>query len=143
MIAVSACLAGERCRYDGGANLNAEIAELVRTGEAVCICPELLGGMSVPRSPSEIVGSAADVLDGKARVLTRDGADVTSQFVDGAKKALTKCVALGVSEAILKARSPSCGCGEVYDGSFSSRLTRGNGVAAELLMRNGINVTCR
>src|SRR5690349_5210353 len=89
MILVSACLAGEECRYDGSHNLVKKIAELVQDGKAIVSCPEVLGGLSTPRVPAEIIGgSGADVLDGKAQVVTKDGVDVTAEFVAGAYKAL-------------------------------------------------------
>lgn len=143
MIAVSACLAGKRCRYDGRSNSVCEIVELVNSGKAICVCPELLGGMSTPRLPCELDGSAADVLDGRARVVDSVGGDMTAFYVAGAEETLRICRENGITEVVLKARSPSCGCGCVYDGTFSSRLTDGNGVTAELLVRNGLSVISR
>lgn len=141
MIAVSACLAGVPCRYDGGANSVDEMVRLVKAKGAVCICPECMGGLSTPREPAEIVGgSAEDVLSGHAQVLTKSGADVTDAFVRGAYAVLEFCQAHGITEAVLKARSPSCGCGTVYDGTFSGKLIPGDGVTAALLGRNGISV---
>ena len=141
MIAVSACLAGVPCRYDGGANSVDEMVRLVAAKEAACICPECMGGLSTPREPAEIVGgSAEDVLSGHAQVLTKSGADVTDAYVRGAYAALEFCQAHGITEAILKAKSPSCGCGTVYDGTFSGKLIPGDGVTAVLLGRNGISV---
>jgi uncharacterized protein YbbK (DUF523 family) len=142
MLLVSACLAGYRCRYDGKANANEEIIELVRRGEAIPFCPEQMGGLPTPRSPSEIVGEG-DFLCGKARVLSKDGRDCSEQFLLGAQKCLEICRLYGIEEAILKARSPSCGCGEIYDGSFSGRLKAGDGVTAALLKRSGIRVQAR
>ena len=107
----------------------------------MCICPECLGGLSIPREPAEIVGgSAEDVLVGHARVLTKSGVDVTEAFVRGAYAALEFCKTHGIKEAILKAKSPSCGCGMIYDGTFSGHLIAGNGVATTLLRQNGIAV---
>lgn len=141
MIAVSACLAGVPCRYDGGSNYCEAAGLRVALGEALCICPECLGGLSIPREPAEIVGgSAEDVLAGHARVLTKSGVDVTEAFVQGAYAALEFCKIHGIKEAILKAKSPSCGCGMIYDGTFSGHLIAGNGVAAALLRQNGIAV---
>lgn len=141
MIAVSACLAGVPCRYDGGANSVDEMTRLVKSKEAACVCPECMGGLSTPREPAEIVGgSAEDVLSGRAQVLTKSGADVTDAFVNGAYAALEFCRAHGITEAVLKAKSPSCGCGMVYDGTFSGRLIPGDGVTAALLRRNGVSV---
>ncbi|MDR0841523.1 MAG: DUF523 domain-containing protein [Christensenellaceae bacterium] len=140
-IAVSQCLAGEACRYDGGSKPNAAVLELVRQGEAVCICPECLGGLPTPREPSEIIGGeGADVLAGRAKVLNRAGQDVSERFIQGAYAALAICKAQGIGYAILKARSPSCGTGKIYDGSFSGALRGGDGVTAALLKQNGIQV---
>lgn len=141
MIAVSACLAGVPCRYDGAANRSDLVCSLVASGKAVCICPECMGGLPTPREPAEIVGgSAEDVLQGRARVLTKSGRDVTEAFVQGAYAALAFCRAHGATEAVLKAKSPSCGSGRVYDGTFSGRLTTGDGITAALLCKYGIPV---
>ncbi len=125
---VSACLAGEACRYDGGHNACAEVARLVREGAAVPACPECLGGLPTPRVPSERVGD---------RVLTRDGQDVTAAFARGARLALALARRDGCTAAILKSRSPSCGWGRIYDGTFSRALCAGDGVWAQLLRREG------
>lgn len=140
MIAVSACLAGHKCRYDGEAKKNDYVCELVSRGEAICFCPEHEGGMPTPRLPSEIVGTAEGVLSGIDRVESCDGKDVSACFIKGAEKMLELCKENGINEVILKARSPSCGYGEVYDGTFSGKLKDGNGVTAELLSRNGIKI---
>ncbi len=141
MTAVSACLAGKPCRYDGGANPNDRAVALAAEGRCICICPECLGGLPTPREPAEIMGGdGADVLDGRARVVTRSGMDVTEAFLMGAYAAMALCREHGVSEAMLKARSPSCGCGNVYDGTFSHSLRAGDGVTAALLRRSGIAV---
>lgn len=144
MIAVSGCLAGHKCRYDGrDANTDPFIAKMVEQGEAVCICPEVMGGLSTPRFPAEIQGGDGyDVLDGKARVVNTKGEDVTEAFIKGAYAALEKCTSLGIERVILKAKSPSCGAGIIYDGSFSKKLIDGYGVAAALFERSGITVEC-
>lgn len=140
MIAVSECLNGVPCRYDGKSKPDERVRELVKKG-AVCICPEVLGGLETPRSPAEIQGGDGyDVLDGRARVVTKDGRDVTEAYIAGAERALEICRKNGVTEAVLKAKSPSCGSGAIYDGSFTGRLKAGFGVAAALLERNGIAV---
>lgn len=140
LTAVSACLAGEKCRYDGNANTDQRAKEL-HAGGALLICPECLGNLATPREPSEIIGGdGADVLDGVARVVTKSGCDVTDAFISGAQKALALCKAHGVEEALLKARSPSCGCGFIYDGSFTGTKIKGDGVTAALLKRSGIRV---
>ncbi len=138
---MSACLAGRRCRFDGQANPDDEVARLVAEGRAILICPEVDGGLSTPRPPAEIVGGDGhDVLEGKARVITDAGADVTDAYVSGAQHALEVAQRAGATEAILKARSPSCGKGEIYDGSFSRALQAGDGVTAALLEENGIEI---
>ncbi len=137
MILVSACLAGVNCRYNGGSSEDKLIAELVRQGKAIPVCPELLGGLSVPRPSCELV---RDPEKSHLRVLSRDGRDFTAEFTKGAKKALAVAKALGCEKAILKSRSPSCGCGLVYDGTFSGKLVSGNGLAADLLASHGIKV---
>lgn len=142
MILVSACLCGVNCKYDGGNNINERVLKLFREGKAVLVCPEQLGGQITPRPAHEIVnGTGADVLDGKCRVLGPEGDDdVTEEFIKGAKETLNIAKECGAKVAILKARSPSCGCGRIYDGTFSGNKVLGNGVTAELLERNGIKV---
>jgi len=142
MIIVSACLCGANCKYNGENNLNSSVLKLLAEGKALPICPEQLGGMTTPRPAVEIKGGAgADVLDGNARVVSSSGTDVTENFIRGAREVLSIAKAACVKEAILKAKSPSCGVGFIYDGTFSGRLADGNGVTAELLIRNGIKVT--
>ena len=143
MLIVSKCLTGERCRYDGASKPDPEIAAMVERGEAVAVCPEQLGGLSTPRTPAELTGSGELVLGGRARAVTRDGRDVTAQFVLGAREALRTAQEHGCSRAILKAKSPSCGCGAIYDGSFTGRITAGDGVTAALFRREGIEIETR
>lgn len=131
MILVSACLAGVECRYNGTAFSCANIVELVVSGRAIGVCPEVLGGLPVPRKPAEIVGES---------VMTLDGQDVTAQYRAGAAAALRIAMETGCESAILKARSPSCGLGRIYDGSFSGRMVDGDGVFANLLKQAGIVV---
>jgi uncharacterized protein YbbK (DUF523 family) len=141
MIVISACLAGLATTYDGRDNYREGIARLLREGKAVLVCPEQLGGLPTPRPPAEIVGgNGADVLDGKAMVLTRDGVDVTAEFVRGAEQTLKTAQAAGAAFAILKESSPSCGSTMMYDGSFSKRKQPGFGVTAALLRRHGVEV---
>lgn len=138
---VSACLAGEPCRYDGQAKGRAEVAALVKMGEALAFCPETLGGLKIPRVPSEIVGGdGEDVLDGRAKVMSRDGKNVTAEFILGAEATLELCRKTGITEALLKSKSPSCGVGRIYDGTFTGTLRPGDGVTAALLKRNHINI---
>ena len=128
---ISACLAGRPCRYDGTACAVPELKRLVEAGLAIAACPEELGGLTTPREPAEIR---------QGRVVTRQGRDVTAQFERGAEAALTIVLAQNIRRAILKERSPSCGLGSIYDGTFSKTLVPGSGVTAALLTENGITV---
>ena len=132
MLVVSMCLAGISCRYDGRDNLVPKIKALLERNEAIAVCPEVLGGLPTPRIPSEIQP------DG--RVLNQQGDDVTEHFARGAEQAMTICRTHGCTGAILKARSPSCGKGCIYDGSFNGTLVPGNGVFAQKLLDAGIPV---
>ncbi len=141
MYLISACLCGCRCTYKGTDNLRRSLADIYNKGGAVLVCPEKLGGLSVPRLPCEIVGGdGMAVLEGKAKVLNEKGQDVTLCFINGAKKSLALAQDSGVELAILKSRSPSCGVGKIYDGTFSGRLREGDGVTAALLRISGIPV---
>ena len=141
MVAVSWCLCGRECRYDGTAKPDAQAMALTEKG-ALCICPEVMGGLPIPREPAEIVGGDGyDVLDGGAKVITVSGKDVTAEYIAGAEAALRLCRENGVTLALLKANSPSCGCGCIYDGSFTGGKRKGDGVTAALFKRNGIAVT--
>jgi uncharacterized protein YbbK (DUF523 family) len=140
-VLVSACLAGRACRFDGSANPDDEVARLVAQGRAVLVCPEVDGGLGTPRPAAEIEGGdGADVVAGTARVVASDGRDVTDAYLRGARRALEAAREAGAETAILKARSPSCGKGGIYDGSFSRSLRAGDGVTAALLIANGIEV---
>lgn len=130
-ILISACLLGARCRYDGVSKLQPWISDLAERHILVPVCPEQLGGLPTPRPPAERRGD---------RVMTRDGGDVTAQYRRGAEEALRLCRLLGCEAALLKERSPSCGSGMVYDGTFTGVLTAGEGVTAELLRAQGIPV---
>jgi uncharacterized protein YbbK (DUF523 family) len=142
-VLVSACLLGERVRYHGGdaACAHPVLSRWLAEGRVVAFCPEVAGGLGVPRPAAELQGGVGeDVLDGAARVATKDGREVTSAFIAGAREALATAVAGGVRIAVLKEGSPSCGSGSVYDGSFSGARRPGRGVSAALLERNGIRV---
>ncbi|MFF4764045.1 DUF523 domain-containing protein [Streptomyces sp. NPDC001292] len=140
-ILVSACLRGVPCRFDGRHKVSSEIEEAAGGREVVLFCPEVAGGLPTPRRPAELVGGDGhDVLDGAARVVDDTGLDVTAEFVDGARRALAAARNAGCTEALLMPRSPSCGRGAVYDGSFAGKLVPGDGVTAALLERNGIAV---
>lgn len=132
MILISACLCGENCKYDGTNNLRDDLKKLYDEGKALLICPEVMGGLSTPRNPSEILP------DG--RVVMCNGTDVTENFISGAKKALEIADRVKPDLIILKAKSPSCGVGKVYDGTFSKVLKDGNGKCADLLIKNGYTV---
>lgn len=141
MIIVSACLCGINTRYDGRNNLNEKVAKLLKEGRAVLVCPEQLGGLGTPRPPHEIQhGTGAEVLDGICKVFSIEGKDSTFEFIKGAVETLKIAKQTEAQYAVLKAKSPSCGCGKIYNGTFSKTLTDGNGVTAELLQRNGIKV---
>ncbi|MFF9314152.1 DUF523 domain-containing protein [Streptomyces sp. NPDC014748] len=138
---VSACLRGVPCRFDGRHKATPESAEAVAGRTVVPFCPEVAGGLPTPRRPAELVGGdGQDVLDGTARVVDDTGRDATAEFLAGARRALEAARRTGCTEALLMPRSPSCGRGEVYDGSFTGALTRGDGVTAALLERHGITV---
>ncbi len=133
---VSACLAGINCRYDGRNTLDPDAAKLVAEGRALPVCPELLGGLPAPRESSEIVRTP----EGSKKVMTASGEDVSEAFIKGARATLEICRTCGITKAILQQRSPSCGCGTVYDGSFSGKTIEGMGVTASLLSSAGIEI---
>jgi uncharacterized protein YbbK (DUF523 family) len=143
-ILVSACLMGRRVRYDGGAKTSsdARLAQWRAEGRLVPFCPEVEGGLPTPRPPAEIEAGAggAAVLEGRARVLTDGGADVTGEFLTGARRALATARTHDIRLAVLKDGSPSCGALTVYDGAFQGRRAAGRGVTTALLERNGIRV---
>ena len=130
-IMVSACLAGENCKYNGGNNRNEKILQLMAENEVVTVCPEQMGGLPTPRVPAEI-------RDGV--VTAKDGRIVDAEFRAGAAKCLELAIKEQPNLIILQSRSPSCGVKERYDGSFSGKLTEGAGVTAQLLMENGFRV---
>lgn len=128
---VSACLMGDNCKYNGGNNYSKEVVAFLKDKEFIKVCPECLGGLSTPRVPSEIV------LD---KVINQEGSDVTNEYHLGAKKTLEIAKACYAQCAILKSKSPSCGCGLIYDGTFSRKLIPGDGITTKLLKENGIFV---
>jgi len=141
MILVSGCLSGNNGFYNGAVKACEPIKRLVREKKAIPICPELLGGLSIPRERSEIRrGTGMDVLSGKCRVVTEFGRDVTVNFIAGAETALALAKKYKATKVIFKSRSPACGCGEIYDGSFTEEIIKGDGVACALLKMNGIQV---
>jgi uncharacterized protein YbbK (DUF523 family) len=139
---LSRCLLGQRVRYDGGSHGPFTLLERwQQEGRIVPLCPEVAGGLPTPRAPAEIAGGqGARVLDGQLPVLTVDGEDVTAAFLDGAQQALALVAQHGIRIALLKARSPSCGNRENYDGSFSGTRVAGEGVTAAALRRVGVRV---
>ncbi len=130
-ILVSACLLGENCKYSGGNNENNDIIKLSEKYTLIPVCPEKLAGLTIPREPCEIIGR---------KVFNKVGEDVTEAFYDGAEKTLYVAEEAGCRVAVMKERSPSCGFGKIYDGTFSGKLIDGNGIAADLLYKNGITV---
>lgn len=142
-ILISSCLLGEQVKYNGGDNLvKSAILEKWRNEERlVSVCPELAGGLPVPRNPVEIQnGEGADVLSGNSVALDSNNKDVTDCFIEGAHAALELARKNNISIAILKERSPSCGSNMIYTGDFSGKLKEGKGVTARLLEQNGIHV---
>jgi uncharacterized protein YbbK (DUF523 family) len=138
---VSACLLGTCCNHEGGHSRSEALVRLGRNHALVPVCPELAGGLPVPRPAAEIVGGDGnDVLEGRARVVTHDGDDVTDAYVRGARHAVDLAVANGVTRAVLKARSPSCGPTRVYDGTFTRTQRDGAGVTAAALRAAGVEV---
>lgn len=130
-VLVSACLAGEVCRYNGTAAPHPAALALLAQGRAILVCPEVLGGLPTPRPAVELQNG---------RAVDREGRDVTEPFTIGARKALESARASGCVLALLKARSPSCGCGQVYDGGFSGRTVPGDGICAAMLKAAGLRV---
>ena len=128
---ISACLLGRNCKYNGGNNYTPLVEALKARYDLVPVCPECFGGLPIPHEPSERVGD---------RVLSKSGADVTAAFQRGAEKTLALALQHGVKKAVLKERSPSCGCGSIYDGTFTGKVVPGNGVAAELLLQHGVTI---
>lgn len=130
-VLISACLIGLNCKYNGGNNENSKLVELMKEKDLVPICPEQLGGLKTPRVSAERK---------QEKVITKEGVDVTKEYQKGAEEVLKLAKKLNIKKAILKSRSPSCGIDEIYDGTFSHTLIKRDGVAAELLKKNGIEV---
>lgn len=141
MYIISACLAGIHCRYDNNDNGIDKIKDMIKNQPSIVVCPEQIGGLTTPRPAAEISGGDGnDVLEGKAKVMSKEGQDVTAEYVKGAEEALEIAKQYDVTKAILKSRSPSCGCGHIYDGTFSEKKIDGDGVLAALFKKNGIEV---
>jgi len=127
----SACLLGIKCRYDGKSKPNDKVIRLLKKEVLIPVCPEQLAGLSTPREASEKKGN---------KVITKSGKNVTDNFIKGAEQVLKLTKLFNIKEAILKQKSPSCGCGKVYDGNFSNTLVEGDGVTASLLKKNKVKV---
>ena len=130
-ILVSGCLLGLNCKYDGGNNYKEQIDEFLKDYEVIPICPEIMGGLPTPRVSAEKI---------EDKVITKDGEDVTKQFRKGAEECLFLAKKYNIKKALLKSKSPSCGFGKIYDGTFTHTLIDGNGITAELLNENGIEI---
>ncbi len=128
---ISACLLGIPCRYDGKSVRAVDVGALREKYNLIPVCPEIYGGLSTPRTPSERQGE---------KTVMKDGKDVTENYLRGAKIAYDMCIEFDCKKALLKERSPSCGKGRIYDGTFSGTLTEGNGVTVEYLSERGIEV---
>ncbi len=130
-IAVSSCLLGDNCKYNGGNNYSEKVIKFVEKHEVISVCPEVLGGLPIPRESAEIVNGVVSL---------KDGSSVDKMFRDGAEKAIRIVKENNADLVILQSRSPSCGVNTIYDGSFSGKLIPGQGVFSELLKKNGIKV---
>lgn len=130
-LVVSACLLGENCKYNGESNKNEDVIRLQKHFDMVAVCPECFGGLKIPRVPNEIING---------RAISKNGEDFTAEYIKGARKTLYIAEECGSKYAVLKERSPSCGKGVIYDGTFSGALTNGNGITADLLIKSGIMV---
>ncbi len=128
---VSACLLGDNCKYNGGNNYNENVCKFLSNKEYIKVCPECLGGLSIPRLPSEIIGD---------KVINSSNIDVTLNYKKGAEETLKICQSENINCAIMKSRSPSCGCGKIYDGTFSKKLVDGDGITVRLLKEHEIRV---
>ena len=130
-ILVSACLLGINCKYDGGNNASKEIDEFLKDYEIIPICPEIMGGLPTPRKASEIKNN---------KVINIEGQDVTKEFEKGAQESLFLAKKYNVKKALLKAKSPSCGNGKIYDGTFTKTIIDGDGKTTQLLKENRIEI---
>ncbi len=131
IIAVSACLLGDNCKYNGGNNYSEKVAKFTQGHDVIPVCPEVMGGLPTPREPSEIVNGT---------VMHKDKTSVDAQFRRGAELAFKKVKDAGAELVILQSRSPSCGVRSIYDGTFTGKLIRGQGIFAKLLIDNNIKV---
>ena len=131
IILVSACLLGVNCKYNGKNNKNDKVLDYIKDKYVIPICPEVFSGLTTPRTPSEIRDD---------KVINKDKIDVTKYFEVGALKTLEIAKTLNIKKAILKQKSPSCGCGKIYDGTFSGNIINGDGITTKILKENNIDV---
>jgi len=132
---------GDNCRYNGETKANQKVIDFVSDEEILKVCPECLGQLPTPRPPAQVVGGTGlDVIEDRAKVMTDEFEDVTKAFLKGAEETLALAKKFRPDVCIFKARSPSCGCGQIYDGTFSKKLITGDGVATALLKNNGFRV---
>lgn len=140
MLAVSSCIAGMKCRYNATDTYNPLVMSHI-ADNYIAICPEILAGLDIPRAACEIVeGSGEDVLNGTARIIDKNGVDITEIMICGAEKALQICLENSITKAYLQTKSPTCGSGKIYDGTFSDTLKPGDGLFTALLKQHGIEV---
>ncbi|NLR91828.1 DUF523 domain-containing protein [Flammeovirga agarivorans] len=132
---ISSCLVGVKCRYNATCSNTVNLVDMIDSGEAIPVCPEVIAGLPTPREPVEIQQT-----DDGLKVTSKEGNDYTQQFLYSAEEVLKICKENNITKAILQSRSPSCGFGKIYDGTFSGKLIDGNGVVADKLFKNGINV---
>lgn len=141
MILISACLIGQNVRYDETNKHDTKLKELTDRGLAMAICPEILGGLTIPRNPAEIRGGDGfDVLENKAEIIDIQGNNVTNDYLNGAMIALDICQKMDCKTLILKSDSPTCSLQNIYSGNFNNTKKQGVGVFAALLIKNGIKV---
>ncbi len=136
MYLISSCLVGINCRYNGTSTLDFDLKKLIEEGKAIAVCPETLVGLSIPRESCEI-----QIKSGKPIVVGKSGKDYTPLFKKAAIETLKICKEKNIDKAILQSRSPSCGFGKIYNGSFEGKLIKGNGLTADLLSKNGIEIS--
>ncbi len=141
MYIISACLCGINCKYNGGNNYNKVCSDLFEAGKAIIICPEQLGGLSTPRIPSELTDTALKVMKGyNGKVISKEGNDVTENFLKGAEEVVNISKRLNIKLAILKDGSPSCGVNYIYDGTFTGEKIKGVGLTTQMLKDIGVKV---
>lgn len=136
MFLVSACLLGINCKYNGGNNKNKKVIEFLKNKKFIMVCPEELAGLGTPRIPCELIQKE----NGDIEIINKEGKNLTKKFLNGANEVLKIAKSNNVKKAILKAKSPSCGNGLIYDGSFTSTLIVGDGITTKLLKENNIEV---